>query len=428
MTRQRPEIHFTASHGWTNDPHGIIHYRGQYHMFFQYNPAGLTWDRACHWGHATSPDLLHWTEAPVALAPESEIGCWSGSAVVEDDVVTILYTTIRHEDLGRGAVALAQSSGDLAEWVRVPGPDVIDGPPTELDVVAFRDPYVWRDGSTWKAVLGAGLVGFGGTALQYSSPNLSDWSFDGVVASRANAEREGVWTGKVWECPQLVQIGDAWVMTVSVWEDDVLHYVAYAVGSYDGVRFTPLQWARFSWGPIAYATSLFRDESGRAHAMSWLRETDNTAPAGSDWASAISAPFMLQLDGNELIVRHHGNLRAAPSEPVQAPMRVEGAFLLAMEGDLAGTTVALDDQEAGLRLTIASDRVQVWSAHALLLEMPASRPGPAQILEVSIDADILEATWSSCPGVGSIRIPAVPERIIKVESTSECTAELHRCR
>src|SRR5262249_14328464 len=40
------------------------------------------WTPACRWGHATSTDLLRWTELPVALAPgDGDGGCWSGSVV-----------------------------------------------------------------------------------------------------------------------------------------------------------------------------------------------------------------------------------------------------------------------------------------------------------------------------------------------------------
>ena len=48
-----------------------------------------------HWGHAKSKDLLHWEELPVALAPSESYdkdGCFSGSAIVKDDKLYLLYT------------------------------------------------------------------------------------------------------------------------------------------------------------------------------------------------------------------------------------------------------------------------------------------------------------------------------------------------
>ena len=36
----RPQFHFTPAQNWMNDPNGLIYYKGQYHLFFQYNPSG----------------------------------------------------------------------------------------------------------------------------------------------------------------------------------------------------------------------------------------------------------------------------------------------------------------------------------------------------------------------------------------------------
>ena len=45
----RPKIHYTVSNGWNNDPNGMVYYDGVYHMFYQFNPAGNTWQNM-HWG------------------------------------------------------------------------------------------------------------------------------------------------------------------------------------------------------------------------------------------------------------------------------------------------------------------------------------------------------------------------------------------
>ena len=68
-----------------NDPNGMVRYDGVYHLFFQYYPNDIVWG-PMHWGHATSRDLVHWQQQPIALYPDSIGYIFSGSAVI--NVVT----------------------------------------------------------------------------------------------------------------------------------------------------------------------------------------------------------------------------------------------------------------------------------------------------------------------------------------------------
>ncbi|MBQ7599209.1 MAG: hypothetical protein IJU57_00880 [Clostridia bacterium] len=83
----RPVSHFSAAYGWINDPNGPVWYEGKYHLFFQHNPTDSLFGNI-HWGHATSTDLVHWTQHDEALFPDETGLMYSGCAFVDSKNVT----------------------------------------------------------------------------------------------------------------------------------------------------------------------------------------------------------------------------------------------------------------------------------------------------------------------------------------------------
>jgi beta-fructofuranosidase/levanase len=84
----RPQFHYTPAKNWMNDPNGLVYDDGVYHLYYQYNPGGPNWG-ALSWGHATSKDLTHWTEHPVALRargfPDNVTEMYFSGTVVIDE-------------------------------------------------------------------------------------------------------------------------------------------------------------------------------------------------------------------------------------------------------------------------------------------------------------------------------------------------------
>ena len=104
----RPQFHFTAKKNWLNDPNGLIYYEGEYHLFFQHNPSGTDWGNMT-WGHAVSPDMVHWTQLPHAIEPDELGTIFSGSGVVDWDNTAGLQT-----DKEKVLVAIYTSAGQFA--------------------------------------------------------------------------------------------------------------------------------------------------------------------------------------------------------------------------------------------------------------------------------------------------------------------------
>ncbi|KAL5422263.1 hypothetical protein PMIN04_004889 [Paraphaeosphaeria minitans] len=70
FTRWRPISHFSAPAGWMNDPCGMMYdpTRDEYHLMYQWHPNHIDWGNIS-WGHATSRDLITWTD----------VGGWEGN-------------------------------------------------------------------------------------------------------------------------------------------------------------------------------------------------------------------------------------------------------------------------------------------------------------------------------------------------------------
>lgn len=411
--RSRPQLHFTADAGWINDPYGVVWIGDRYHLFYQAARGRVTWAPECGWGHAESPDLVHWAELPPALEPgDRERGCWSGSVVVDGAVPTLFYTRIAEDDWSIGAVVRATGSADLRDWTADPDP-VITGPPPELGVHTFRDPFVFRHGDQWRMVIGAGLTDGRGAAVQYSSTDLRTWTSDGLLCARPGEERDPTWTGAMWECPQLFPLGDSWVLLVSVWDDDVLYYAAAALGDYDGRRFSPRTWQRLTYGSCAYAMTGFADRRGRRAVLSWLREEPQNDPNLVCRAGAHSLPAVVtRTDGGLLALAPHPDVGAALGPAEQHASEDHEATRIEL-GSSAVELTLVPSPGLELRLSSNGSDLAVLAFGATVPELCVTRPGRpdgrvpisrGRELRLMLDADLLEVFGAG--GYGAFRIGA----------------------
>jgi beta-fructofuranosidase len=304
----RPQFHLLPRANWMNDPCAPRFFRGQYHMFFQYNPGAAVWGDM-HWAHAVSPDLIHWKHLPVALSPTlggyDAAGCFTGSVVPGAEVPTILYTgvtrsspqreTIRGEGLREVQCLATSTDPDLRSWGKLDKP-VLDGPPPGLQVTGFRDPCPWKDGDTWYLGVGSGFNKVGGAVLLYTSRDGRNWTYLHPLAQgewNHGTMRNPVDSGEMWECPDFFPLGDKHVLLYSTERK-----VYWEVGTFDrrDLRFHAESRGLLDHGSY-YAMKSMVDARGRRILWGWVQETrspDETRAAG--WAGAMALPRVLSLD------------------------------------------------------------------------------------------------------------------------------------
>ena len=88
-----------------------------------------------------SRDLVHWQDLPVALEPSEsgpdKDGCFSGCAVDDGGVPTLLYTGFAD---AKQTQCLAISRDGLLTWEKDAGNPVLATPPEGVRPLDFRDP------------------------------------------------------------------------------------------------------------------------------------------------------------------------------------------------------------------------------------------------------------------------------------------------
>lgn len=265
----RPQFHFTVKRGWNNDVNGPIFYNGQYHLFWQAFVFGVQWDTGfMYWGHAVSPDLLHWTELPPALKTDKLGAAWSGTALIDHknaggwgkDALVLFYTAFdRHTSKQVQCVAYSTDRGET--FTHFEGNPVLDTN-SEVGSVDTRDPKVfWHEPTEhWVMVL------FEKDGLSFfTSTDLKSWT------------RKSHFQG-LFECPDLFELPIDGDSKQTKW---VLHggSASYYIGNFDGETFTPqtgelryAEGANSSGADTLYAAESFAAmPDGRCVQMAWGR-------------------------------------------------------------------------------------------------------------------------------------------------------------
>jgi fructan beta-fructosidase len=311
----RPQIHFSPKEHWINDPNGMVYYKGVYHLFFQYYPQATVWG-PMHWGHATSKDLIHWQQQPIALYPDTLGYIFSGSAVVDKNntsglgkngkvPLVAIFTShnpvrqkLHTNDYENQSIAFSLDNG--VTWTKYAGNPVLKNP----GITDFRDPKVmwYEPQKKWIMTLATkDRVTF------FSSPDLKNWKKESEFGATTGAH------GGVWECPDLFPLEyrgkKIWVLIVNLNPGGPNKGSAtqYFLGNFDGKNFTPnnteTKW--IDYGPDEYAGITWSNTGNRKIFLGWMSNWmyANEVPT-KKWRNAMTIPRELHLEkvGKEMFV------------------------------------------------------------------------------------------------------------------------------
>ena len=302
------------------------------------------------WGHATSRDLLHWTEHPVAIACDEAEDIFSGSVVVDHGQHQSGLGTADAPAL----VAIYTSAYKAgSEHQRHAGPvpglqhrrrNNVDKNTKETlsstrNSANFRDPKVFR----YKGDQGS-LLGHGRRRSPAPKGGLLPFGRPQELGLPERPSARPTPTGGEWECPDLFPLavdGDPdnikWVLIVNVNPGAVAGGSGgqYFVGHFDGVHFTPdpipsctrralladprpdlqlQQYLWLDWGRDCYASVSFSNvPDDRRIMIGWMNNWDyaNELPT-APWRSSMTLAREVRL---------HSSQRLRPSGPAAGPGR-----------------------------------------------------------------------------------------------------------
>lgn len=342
----RPKYHFTARRNWINDPNGLVFFAGEYHLCYQYNPLGNI-HRNMSWGHAVSPDLLHWRELEVAIAVEAGVEAFSGGAVVDwhnssgfglgDAPPLVAAFTGHHTGQRLQDQRLAFSNDHGRTWTLYSSNPVLD-----IGESDFRDPKLFWHVATgrWVMLL---VLSHGHKIQFYGSSDLKTWEYlsdFGPAGSSAG----------IWEVPELLELriedsGESrWMLKVDIGAGGPCGGSAgqYFIGQFDGTRFTAdlssLE-AAPNWidgGKDFYAAIAWSDApNGQLVWIGWMNNWQYAAQLPTaPWRGAMTLPRTLSLrrtaSGHGLVQRPIQQLETLRTDHQQrSDLRLEGRLALA---------------------------------------------------------------------------------------------------
>jgi fructan beta-fructosidase len=291
----RPQFHFSPRLGWMNDINGSYYQDGLYHIFYQFNPAatnkGAGFDM--HWGHSVSKDLVHWEEWPVAIFPNADGQCYSGTAVMQQNAIPGLNESGKFPAPAIFFAATTPFSQHVATspdggrtWKRFTGNPVV---PNKGD--GDRDPKViWHEASQHYVM----VLYVGGPDAYHilRSKDLIKWEETSVLPG---------W----FECPEFVPVksalnGENLMLLYGCYRspkgaaEPFNSTSCYQLGRFDGKTFTPVTKHRHAHrGPNYYAALTFVNApKDRQIMMGWA---NGTSFPGEPFNQCASIPLLLQI-------------------------------------------------------------------------------------------------------------------------------------
>ncbi|MFB5622919.1 MAG: glycoside hydrolase family 32 protein, partial [Nitrosarchaeum sp.] len=304
--KYRLKYHLMPPVGWMNDPNGLVFYKGQYHVFYQFYPYDSVWG-PMHWGHSVSNNLVLFHDCLVALAPdlEDESGCYSGGAIVDPNDPNRLYLYYtKHKEVD-GVIEERQGiawSDDGIHFNKklVPIIDLDETAPHGM-TTDTRDPLpIYRDGYYY-LLLGSITPKRHGKILIYRSINAYDFEYHDEFTM-------DIFENAMAECPSISHYGNTDIFLFStLYYDKVtkknISYYVQGIFDFKEKKYLHSKPMLIDFGHHFYAPQTLVDDKDRIIMIAWMEMWESrkvTHDLGHNWNGAMTFPRELKIINDKL--------------------------------------------------------------------------------------------------------------------------------
>lgn len=330
----RPKFHYTAQKGWINDPNGLVHDGEKYHLFAQHYPDDTKWG-PMHWAHAVSQDLIHWEHLPIALYPDKNGMCFSGSACMLNGKVALMYTS--HGDVETQSVAFTDDGVNFTPYAGNP----VIGNPGEKD---YRDPKMFWNEKYQKYGV---AIAAGDHVEFFVSDDMIKWEKTGEFSDQEKV------TG-IHECPDVFPLTAPDGSTVHCMIASMIspyggNRTQYVLGKFDGDKyeithpFPAHEWMDAGWDNYAPVTYWGTKETVM---IGWAANWKYAANLPTDdFAGCMTFPRLMALKDTKVGLRaaqkplidsitgEYKKTNVLPGEAFRIKLHAEGDFSLTLSND-----------------------------------------------------------------------------------------------
>ena len=302
------KFHISPDKGLLNDPNGLIFYKNEYHVFYQYNPDDCE-HKNKHWAHLKSKNLVNWKEFSIVLSPTDwfdKDGCYSGSAIEKDGKLYLMYTgNVKNKDIRESYQCLAVSE-DGINFKKL-GPVIHNDDIPEGYTRHFRDPKLFKKNGKFYVVLGAQRENLTGTILLYSSEDLFTWKFEQEIIKGE--------FGYMCECPDYYEVNRQGVLVFSpqgLIANGILYNNRYQSGYIlRNIKETEKNnFIELDRGFEFYAPQSFIGKTEERIMFGWMGMPEELKHPSVEegWVHSLTLPRVIEIENNKIYQKPHTNL------------------------------------------------------------------------------------------------------------------------